>query len=363
MSKITMCEGSFTGNTIFYQVFADPERQGYMREILPYHIGIEITSKCAGSCSYCFSSSNIDGDITLPTEAIFKLIDQAIELRCKMIVWYGGEVLLHKDWYDIFAYSTERGLQNTYASSAIISKHEAKKLCQLDITSIVMHLDTIHQETYNMLHNNPKTLQRKMEGYRNLLEAGYAPEKVQGCFTLTKPSASRIEETIDWFVDEMGASFVVYVILKAAGYGKAQKHLEPSLYDVRRAVEYRAEKLRDENLLRIGSSDRSQFICRTHFGIKFNGLVVPCLVAPDYYVGNIFEDSLKEIFQRHRDELLFNFKVKGYCGQECQNRDVCFGCRATAYNYTGDVQASDPKCFINPEAREFVYREAELVDH
>lgn len=361
MSKAPVCESGFSGDTIFYQVFADPDRQEYMKQVLPFHIGVEITSKCAGSCAYCFSNSDLSGEFTLPTEKVFQLIDEAVDLGCKMIVWYGGEVLMHPQWYDFFAYSSEKGLLNTYASSAIISKQEARRLCELQIDSIVMHIDTIHPETYNQVHTVPKTLDAKIQGYRNLLEAGYPRDKVQGCLTLSKPVASRLEETVDWFLDDMGASFVIYVILKAAGYGKSLKHFEPSLQDVRRAVEYRALKLKDENLLRIGSSDGSHFICRTHFGVKFDGRVVPCLVAPDYSVGNLFENSLREIFDQYRDQLLFNFQVKGYCGTECENRDVCFGCRATAYNYTGDVEASDPKCWKNPQATEYCYEEASPV--
>ena len=98
------------------------------------------------------------------------------------------------------------------------------------------------------------------------------------------------------------------------------------------------------------------FYCRTMFNVNYQGQVLSCPVMRDRIMGNIFEENLKEIFERNRDSLLFNFQIKGPCAT-CQNNDLCFGCRATAYHYLGDVEASDPKCWLNPESLgEYVLR-------
>lgn len=353
-----LCPKEFAGNTLFYEIFANAERKKSLEDNIPYHLALEITNKCAGSCNYCFSSSNLSGDIFIPTDRLLKLVDEVKEIGIKMIYWYGGEPLMHPDCFRAISYASEMGMLHTIVSSGIISKQEAKQIQELNCTGLVIHIDTIHQETYNQVHSNPLTLKTKIRGYQNILEAGFPHESVCGCITVTKPSLERIEETMDWFIDEMGASFVVLVPFKAAGYGNSMKSWEPSMSQLKKAVEYRARKLGDENFLRIGSSDASMYQCRTHIGVDFNGQVVPCLVLRDLVYGNIYQESIKDIFERSRNELLFNFEIKGFCGQECTNRDVCFGCRATAYTYTGDVQESDPKCFFNPAAREFFFQEA-----
>lgn len=62
---------------------------------------------------------------------------------------------------------------------------------------------------------------------------------------------------------------------------------------------------------------------------------------------------MKEIVERHWEELTQKkLTVKGYCAEECPNREVCFGCRASALQYAGDLRASDPKCWWNPENKE-----------
>ncbi|MFQ5904788.1 MAG: SPASM domain-containing protein, partial [Candidatus Binatia bacterium] len=124
---------------------------------------------------------------------------------------------------------------------------------------------------------------------------------------------------------------------------------------VKKACEYRAKKLGDY-WLRIGSSDGSQFYCRTNVSLKVTGDICPCGVMPQKAVGNIYRESLVEIFEKHRDYLMFNEQIKGACGS-CSNKDVCFGCRANAYHYLGDELASDPKCWLNPETEELYFRQ------
>jgi MoaA/NifB/PqqE/SkfB family radical SAM enzyme len=270
------------------------------------------------------------------------------------MLWVGGDPVLHKDWFAIVNYSIEKGMRNSIFSSTLISKKLAKELVQIKngLDMLGIHIDTINQENYNKLHTNPKTLQDKIRGYYNLLDAGYPPEQVMGCITLTKYSVETIEETLDWHIDEMGSKFVGLLAFKREGFGGLQRDFEPSLSEVKRAHEYRAEKL-GKDLLKIGSSDVGLRFCRSNVYIKFDGRVTPCPMLSDLAVSNIHETSLGDILKHHRNSLLFNSKIEGFCGNGCDNRDVCFGCRATAYHYTGDVYASDPKCWMNPEAKEY----------
>ncbi|MBI2877146.1 MAG: SPASM domain-containing protein, partial [Candidatus Tectomicrobia bacterium] len=211
-----------------------------------------------------------------------------------------------------------------------------------------IHLDTVHQETYNQLHRDPKGLQQKIRGFKNLLEAGFAPSRIFGCICLTRPAVERIEETLDWFVEEMGVRFIDMPTFRPLGYGKDQARLkawEPSAEEVQRACEYRAKKL-GPSLLRFGPMECSKFFCQSYFLITSEGNVLCCGNIPDLVFGNVFQEGFREIFERNRDRLLFSFEIKGKCGS-CENNDVCFGCRANAFYYAGDIQASDPKCWMN----------------
>ena len=337
----------------FFHKFTSPERamRKAVEEGRVIQVDVELNNTCYGSCAYCYSSSHPKGDSSMPTEKVLQLIDQLAELGVRQLTWPGGDPFYHPDCFRIWRYAGEKGLRNfPWTSGLPITKKVAQQICQEpSIRMIGFHIDSIDPQVYARVHRDPKGLEGKLRGYRNLLEAGFPPERVFGCICITKPAIEGIEATLEWFIDEMGVKFVDMPAFRPLGYGASHKEWEPSREEVQRACEYRAKKL-GENFLRFGPMECSRFFCQSYFIIDSEGLVHPCGQLPHLVAGSVFEKSIKEIYQENHEMLLFKFQVKGYCGQ-CENKDVCFGCRANAYYYTGDVQASDPKCWLNPEAR------------
>ncbi len=82
------------------------------------------------------------------------------------------------------------------------------------------------------------------------------------------------------------------------------------------------------------------------------GYQVTCTLY-DFPKGNVYRQSLADILEKNQDELLFNYEIKGSCSGCKDYKSVCIGCRADAYHYTGDVRAANPKCFKNPDAKEY----------
>lgn len=350
MTRAKVFDDSLCGNT--YQM---PARVKALEENRPYSVSIKLTSRCAGGCSYCYINSTEEGNVYLETERLLKLFGELRQIGAEMILWHGGDPLLHPDFFELSRRARDHRILVTTLSSGLIPMREARKLVRLReegaMEMIGLHLDTVNPEAYAEINTRPGTLQKKIQGYRNLLEAGFPPQNILGLLTLTRPVCDTIEPTIDWYVDQMGARELGFCIFEPEGFGWENRKLEPSVSDLKRAFEYRARRL-GEHYLRIGSSDLGALACRTYFAILYDGGVVPCVQLPDLVVGNIYQESLIDTFQRNRDALLFNFQVHGPCAT-CQNNDVCFGCRASAYHYLGDIQASDPKCWLNPEAREY----------
>ncbi|MGE0733032.1 MAG: SPASM domain-containing protein [Acidimicrobiia bacterium] len=80
--------------------------------------------------------------------------------------------------------------------------------------------------------------------------------------------------------------------------------------------------------------------------ISATGDVYPCVLLP-IPVGNLRRASLTEIWRRAPllNELRDRNNLGGSCN-DCHVRKSCGGCRAVAYARTGDVFASDPRCWI-----------------
>lgn len=340
-----------------FKRWVDPERIEYVNQGKAYSMDLELTQKCAGSCAYCYTGSTIDTDTHIPTKRLLELIDEAKEVDIKQINWLGGDPILHPDWYEVVSYAAEKGLTGFMCTSSMISKKVAKQLCELrpNLRCTLVDISTINPEAYRILHSNPSTLEIKIQGYRNLLEAGYPAAEVTPIMALTKPALDTLEETVDWFMNEMGATSVCLVQYKPDEFGKQYLHLEPSKSDVKEALEFRARRFGD-HWLRVGTMDTSFYVCKSTFGVKYDGRVTPCVNVP-VAMGSIYEESLKEIFDKHISEILYEEGVEGFCGNgECPNADICFGCRGTAYFTSGgNYLASDGKCYLNPNAEELYF--------
>lgn len=335
------------------RTWAAPEKIRAIKEKRLYHIQLELTSKCAGSCVYCYSSSDNIVDYTIPKEKIFEVIDIGEKMGVKEFGLDGGDPTAHPDWYEVASYASEKGMAITILPPGLISKKLAKELASLPLDMIGHHLDSLNPEIYNKVHVDPRTREIRIQGYRNLLEAGIKPELIVPVITLTSYSIQTVEETLDWFVDEMGCKYVCMTIFRTAGFGDRHRDLEPSLSDIRRAFEYRAKKL-GEHWRKIGTTDATKFFCQGYVSIQFNGNIgcCPCIRDADTIFGNIYQDDLQEVIEKHREEIMFDFPIEGACGS-CANSDLCFGCRANAYFYTGSVRASDPRCPWNPNNPEY----------
>lgn len=82
--------------------------------------------------------------------------------------------------------------------------------------------------------------------------------------------------------------------------------------------------------------------------IRADGNVSPCSLL---YVqaGNIFADTLEEIYESDPFVEICNRNLKGKCGN-CKYRLICGGCRAAALAIHNDYLAEDPECFLYVES-------------
>lgn len=341
----------------WFNAFVKPEgRMEYVSQNKCYCLMISVTSYCAGSCAYCFASSDKNATTILSKEIVFSLIDTAEKMEVKEIALTGGDALAHPHWPDMILYAKEKGFNQGLGTSWLISKKVAKKIVELDVGFVCGHIDSIDPDAYSRVHTDPKTLELKKKGLFNLLEAGFPKERVMVLVTVTRPVLETLEKTMDWYIDEIGLSQVGLMALKGVGFGNRHREWEPSLSEYKRVHEYRAKRM-GEHWLHIGPSDIGKPFCKTHFIVHEDGNVAPCNTMRGAAVGNIFEEDLLEIYEKHRNFLLKNYELKGACNN-CENNDVCFGCRANALFYAGDVNSSDPKCWWNPENEDIYYKEA-----
>jgi radical SAM protein with 4Fe4S-binding SPASM domain len=99
------------------------------------------------------------------------------------------------------------------------------------------------------------------------------------------------------------------------------------------------------------------FLGRCFFGkfmsIAENGDAIPCSYNDVYRFGNVKTQSLQSIWDSMQNSEFFakvrdKSNLKGKCGV-CEFRDICGGCRTSAFFFTGDILESDPQCAYIPK--------------
>lgn len=325
----------------------------------PVCVNIEINERCAGGCLYCYASS-LDNDDLRSDNLSFDKFKEILELKkigVQVIYLYGGDQLLHPNCKDMVNYAIQQGFHVYMPLAGLISPNNAKWLVEANKLAkaknqefiIGMHIDTLNENAYNQVNKLPYSLKSKIEGYENLLREGFPPDRIYGCPTLTSQNADTIIELMDWFYLK-GIKHVAIAVSRPIGLAiNEQSKWEPTLSQIERTFRHRAE-IEGKRMLLIGSSD-GKYACQSHLAILANGDVVPCLLLPDLAEGNIYEENILKIVKKAKKKLLLKINVKGPCAK-CTSKLVCYGCRANAHIFLGDITASDPKCFFNPNAPE-----------
>ena len=85
-----------------------------------------------------------------------------------------------------------------------------------------------------------------------------------------------------------------------------------------------------------------------HMNINSEGGIMPCQFAQDWTIGTVREMSLQDAVGE-----LYKLDVqesKGVCAPEaCEYSRICRGCRAKAWQRTGDPMAEDTTCLLHAE--------------
>jgi heme b synthase len=339
----------------------------------------ETTRNCNLDCVHCRASATTgphSGE--LDTAEAFRLLDQIAEIAKPIIILTGGEPLLREDIFDIAAYGTQKGLRMVMApNGTLVTEPIAQKLVDSGIKRISISLDGATRESHDKF--------RKVDGaYDGALNAMKIARKIGLDFqvntTITKTNLDQIPK-IQQLAVEQGAVAHHIFLLVPTGRGKyivdtainAAEYEETLnwFYDQRdktplelkatcaphyyRILRQRAAKEDKQISFKTHGLDAVTRGCLGGIGFCFvshRGDVQPCgFLTAD--CGNVRQQSFGDIWKH--SEVLANLrdydKLTGKCNP-CEFKRVCGGCRARAYEATGDYLAEEPLCSYIPRKAE-----------
>ncbi len=354
----------------------------------PNLVAWEITRSCNLFCAHCRSSSTTGAyENELSTGECLRLIDGILEISKPVIILSGGEPLLRQDFFPIAKYATEKGLRVVIGTNGtLITDEVAAKLKTIPISRVAVSIDFPVPELQDKFRGQAGAFQAAMAGIKRLRQADI---EVQINSTITRLNIRYLDKLLNLALKAGAVAFHPFMLVPT-GRGKALEAAELSpkeyeqtlnwVYDkqkelgngiffkptdaphYQRIVRQRDGRantqgvLLDEKSVTKAGKDATNSMTRgclagTGFCfISHSGKVQGCGYL-NVEAGDVREKSFSEIWMNSTlfRELRDLSNIKGKCSL-CEYKMVCGGCRARAYESTGDYLEAEPYCIYEPVA-------------
>jgi heme b synthase len=345
-------------------------------KFIPKLIAWELTRTCNLDCIHCRASASqgtYEGELS--TEEVFRILEEITEVGNPVMILTGGEPLLRKDLLEITEKATSLGLKPVLATNGtLLTREIALELKRAGISRVSISLDGADSSAHDNFRKMPGAFEGALRGIQILKEAGL-PFQINT--TITAVNTEELPKVHE-LAKKLGAVAHHIFLLVPVGRGKelTEEALTPERYEALlnwfyeqreksplhlkatcaphyyRIMRERARAEGKEVTYETFGLDAVTRGCLAGVGFCFishRGIVQTCgyLEVP---CGDLRKNTFKEVwegsevFNKLRDFSLY----KGKCGK-CEYIRVCGGCRARAYELTGDYLEEEPLCTYQPK--------------
>lgn len=367
----------------------------------PLAIVWNFTNSCNLHCAHCYQDAGEKASNELSTSEALQVVEEIAQAGVAALSFSGGEPLARKDFFEVAQRAADLGLSLSISTNGtLITRETVRRLLDVGIETVAISIDSLTPDFHDEFRGAPGSWDKAWAGVRACVagdEEGRSFKEVIINTTLTIHSFRDIPK-IHQKAREAGASRYYVSRILPVGRGKSVLDLDVSAKDRKAVLEYLAR----QSLKTIKKEQNSLCFARgmtyyarecyeqshglffpvseivtglevfhqNHFsnrlarlvrllgrkaggcatGISYCGLspegdILPCAPLSELPLSNLRDRSLVDIWQNHPIfcYLRERHRLKGRCGA-CTHRQICGGCRATAFGYSGDFLASDPTC-------------------
>jgi radical SAM protein with 4Fe4S-binding SPASM domain len=339
-----------------------------------------ITNRCNLLCDHCYMAADAHTRPNeLTDEETMALVDQMGERGLPALFLSGGEPMMRRNFWEILEKARGYGIRVTVSTNCtMIDRESAKRLKANGIDWIATSLygpDDFHDAMVGV----PGTRKRVTEAIKVLREEGVGVAIKTAISAATWPHVYQlIQDARDldcgliYFCDlitagrsegeddgritpEQWRELADYIIDDLiAGEEAGVKGMEWDIGAMPSFIPYVAERFMERGIDVSNGLERLKTISacpvgKGHMNINSEGGIMPCQFAQDWTIGSVREmtlqDAVSELYKLDQQE------AKGVCSPEaCEYSRICRGCRAKAWQRTGDPMAEDITCLLHAEA-------------
>ncbi len=338
----------------------------------------EVTRRCNLNCIHCRAGSERGPyPEELDTAKCFEILEQISSAGKPIVILTGGEPLLREDIFDLAERGTKRGLRMVMATNgALLTPSIIERMKASGIKRVSVSIDGADEHQHDQFRMVDGAYRKSMEGIRLLKKDNV---EFQINTTVTQHNLSDVKDILDMSI-RLGA--VAHHLFLLVPTGRAREMVDQEI----NALEY--EKLlhwfyhmRDKvplhlkatcaphyyRILRQEAHARGEKVNYETYGldavtrgclggtafcfISNIGIVQPCGYL-DLNCGDLKNSSFESIWLESKifNQLRDLSSYKGKCGR-CEYLGSCGGCRARAFESTGDLLAEEPLCAYQPSKK------------
>ena len=344
----------------------------------PYQLRLvawEITRTCNLNCMHCRAAAGqgpYSGELN--ADQSLNLLDQIANTGKPIVILTGGEPLLRPDIFEITSYGTRLGLRMVLATNGtLLTPEKVQQIKFAGIQRVSISLDGATPEEHDPFRKVPGAFQKAVQGVE-LLKAAGIPFQINT--TITRRNAQKIQEILEMVI-ALGAVAHHIFLLVPTGRAKEMRDQEIHAQEYEKLLHWFYEKSREipihlkvtcaphyYRVLRQEAHRKGEEVNLDTYGldavtrgclggtgfafIAYHGQVQPCGYL-ELDCGNVKNETFtavwnnSEVFQQLRNPNLY----QGKCGR-CEYLKVCGGCRARAFEKTGNYLAEEPLCVYQP---------------
>lgn len=300
---------------------------------------LEITQGCNCKCVHCYEGQIHNRTVSqLSLDEWFNVINQLFENGFTRFVVIGGEPCVNKDVGDILQYVSQNGGDVTLFTNGTIINEKLKNIIihnNIKIKfSIYGHNSCLHDSitkhpgSFNLLMNNIKFF---MENKVN----------VSASVILMKENEKYYKDIYN-FLDLLQIKYKSDVIREV--FGGSQSHHVPKNTELVRSFY--------KTLPRFPKITKKKFDLACNYNtcwygklvISEDGSVLPCVFERNSIIGNVKNQTIKEILNTSKLKKFWGYKIDNVEGcKECEFRYGCKDCRPLAAS-CGNINAKNPRC-------------------
>lgn len=326
------------------------------------NITIDVTSRCNLRCKHC-RVNEIEYDMTL--DEIENVFNKLTDFKPRGVFISGGEPLIRDDIVEIVRKSKNLApvtVLNT--NSLLLTEDKLKELINVGLDYIQVSLDGIEEAhdyirgkgTYKKTIDKMKMINKYSDKIKLHISSVVSKKNIDYMDEFAKQilEVEKIDAQILGF-----KRFIPNNVLKDTGaLGKdGLKKLYENLDLLQKKYKDKTTIASDMPMKNVFNENRAKAVMEKYnlecvgcsagvngISVRNDGTITPCTLL---YIscGNILKQNLEEILHNVDMVKIKNRELKGKCG-ECKYKKICGGCRAAAYQITGDFLEEDSECFI-----------------